>query len=73
MPRTPTQARAARKLRRDNPWIGINPDAAALAQQLIYLATTMDTQAATTGRVRERLARTYLDTRTALLNLEPRA
>lgn len=70
MPRTPTQARAARKLRRENPWIATNPDAAALAQQLVYLAQGMDVEY---GGSMAETARAYLDTRAALLALQPEA
>lgn len=66
--RPATQARAARKLRRE-PWIATNAAAAALAQQLVYLAEVIDAEAATTGGVDVAKASTYLATHEALMAL----
>jgi hypothetical protein len=70
MPRPSTQARAARKLRRVNPWIATTPDATALAQMLVTLAETMDDE---TNHDQAGVALAYLATRDALIALAPEA
>jgi hypothetical protein len=71
MTRPSTQARAARKLRRDEAWIAADPAAAALAQQLVYLADAIDAEVAATGSIDVAKASTYLATHEALYRLKP--
>jgi hypothetical protein len=66
-------ARAARKLRRDQPWITADPDAAALAQQMVYLAAAIDAESEYGGGMLAETATAYIATREALMALRPGA